>query len=101
MNNIQFTCPRAVSAGELVMDPSTGRWGFARQNYNGGDQGTFATGSGFVMDVAGTVQPGSLIYCRNGAASAAPTVPDQQPCARVDSVMGVTDGRTSALVTLC
>lgn len=63
IQTIQFVCPRAVSAGELVMDPNTGRWGYAKTHYAGGQMGTFSAGAGYVVSVPGTVSEGSPLYC--------------------------------------
>lgn len=98
--NLNFTCPRAVSAGELVMDPNTGSWGYARQNYNGGDMGTFSTGSGFVMTVNGSAAVGCDLFIRNGIITAAAAMTGHSPCAKVLSVIEKTDTQTTVLVSL-
>lgn len=100
MKNLEFQCPQAVSAGELVMNPTTGNWGYARQNYNGGDMGTFSTGSGFVMTVNGNAQPGCDLFIRNGIITAAAAMTGQSPCATVLSVIEKTDTQTTVLVAL-
>lgn len=100
MNNLEFTCPRAVSAGELVMDPNTGRWGYARQAYKGGDLGTFSTGSGYVMTVSGPAQPGCALYCKNGLITTTPGVSGQSPCATVIQVIERIEDQTTVLVSL-
>lgn len=100
IRNIEFVAPRAVSAGELVMDPNTGAWGYARTNYAGGQPGVFTAGSGFVIEVPGAVGAGAPLYCRNGLVVAEPGAPGEPPCAEVISVLERNAQATSALVRL-
>ncbi len=100
ITTIQFVCPRSVSAGELVMDPNSGSWGYAKTHYEGGKLGTFSAGSGYVVTVSGSVSDGADLWCRNGLMHAAPSAPDETPCASVISVMSQADGQTTALVRL-
>lgn len=100
ITTIQFVCPRTVSAGELVMDPNTGAWGYAKTHYAGGQIGTFSAGSGYVVTVPGNVSAGADLWCENGVIASAPSAPDETPCASVVSVMSQADGETTALVRL-
>lgn len=100
IQNIEFVCPRAVSAGELVMDPNTGRWGYARSHYAGGQMGTFSAGAGYVVSVPGTVSEGSPLYCGGGVLRAAPSLPGETPCAEVFSVMERTATEATVMIRL-
>ena len=100
IQTIQFVCPRAVSAGELIMDPNTGRWGYARSHYVGGQTGTFSAGGGYVVTVPGSVSEGSVLYCRSGLLGATPTSPGETPCAEVMSVMERTGTDTTVMIRL-
>lgn len=100
ITTMDFICPRAVSAGELVMDPNTGSWGYAKTHYAGGQIGTFSAGSGYVVTVPGIVSAGSDLWCRNGVITSTPSAPGETPCASVISVMSSVDMETTALVRL-
>ena len=100
IQTIQFVCPRAVSAGELVMDPNTGAWGYARSHYVGGQVGTFSAGGGYVVTVPGSVAEGASLYCRSGLLGATPTSPGETPCAEVTSIMERGPLETTVMIRL-
>ena len=100
IQTIQFVCPRTVSAGELVMDPNTGAWGYARSHYVGGQTGTFSAGGGYVVTVPGAVSDGAPLYCRNGILGTTPAGPGEAPCAEVTSVMERTGAETTVMIRL-
>lgn len=100
ITTIEFISPRSVSAGELVMDPNTGRFGFARRHYDGGQLGEFSAGSGYLMTVQGTVMPGADLWCRGGVLGGSPLSAGDLPCARVVNVMSVQNGETTVVIEI-
>lgn len=100
IQTISFVCPRSVSAGELVMDPNTGRWGYARSHYVGGQTGTFSAGGGYVVIVPGSVSEGSALYCRSGLLGTTASTPGETPCAEVLSVMERTGTDSTVMIRL-
>lgn len=100
ITQIEFVAPRSVSCGELVMDPNTGRWGFASRHYDGGQTGTFSAGSGYVVSVSGAVPEGADLFCRNGIIMSQASNASDTPCASVVSVLGRGAAETSVLVRL-
>lgn len=100
ITTIEFVAPRAVSAGELVMDPNTGRFGFASAHYEGGQMGRFSAGSGYVVTVSGSPQPGSELWCRNGVMATSPAAVGDLPCAVVLSVISQDAAATTALISI-
>lgn len=97
VSEIEFICPGSVSAGDLVMDPDTGSWGFAKKAYSGGDRGVFSTGGGYLIEISGKINQGGYLYLNNGVIS---PIPNNKPCCFVSMVLSENEDIKTVMITL-